>query len=37
MRYFRTYAASIGCPVGELGDKAVWNYILSYQGKELLS
>lgn len=33
--FFRTYAKEIGCKnVNELGDLAVWNYILVYQGKD---
>lgn len=31
--YFRTYAKELGCPVDDLGDLAVWNFILRHQGK----
>jgi len=35
MIYFRTYAKEHGCEnVDKLGDLAVWNWILVYQGKE---
>jgi len=35
LSYFRDYAKSIGCKnVDDIGDLAVWNYILKYQGKE---
>jgi len=35
MIYFRSYAKEIGCEnVDELGDLAVLNYILVYQGKQ---
>jgi len=35
LSYFRDYAKSIGCKdVDSMGDLAVWNYILRYQGKE---
>jgi len=33
MIYFRTYAKELGCPVDELGDLAVWNFILRHQDK----
>ena len=31
--YFRTYARERGCDVDNLGDLAVWNFILRHQGK----
>jgi len=31
--YFRTYAKDLGCDVDNLGDLAVWNFILRHQGK----
>ena len=36
MIYFRTYARQLGCDVDNLGDKAVWNFILRYQGRSEL-
>ena len=33
MMYFRDYARRLGCDVDGLGDLAVWNFILQYQGK----
>ena len=36
-KYFRDQAKILGCKnVNELGDLAVWNYILAAQGKPLL-